>query len=276
MLEFATGPGFFKVEQDRALALVDDAVDARDRRRPRAGAARGGQAELERVEAGESEADRWQLEQRIRHAENQLAVATGGDEATSDRVSPAGRERWRSRGMPRILARLTCAEASASADECFRLRSSVPEAARQPLINDRPICYSEHPESFERQLGDRVNKRLKSPAVFRASFGEERDDEPDGTAQGTARQRIIVLDGSWGVLIQRQVRGEEAYRGERFRDHPRDVAGDPDLLNLTRPEVVLGIHRDYFSAGADIATTNTFTATRSGRPTTGSRSTPPR
>src|SRR4051812_34219716 len=79
------------------------------------------------------------------------------------------------------------------------------------------------------------------------------------------RDRIGVLDGSWGVLIQRDVRGEEAYRGERFRDHPRDVAGDPDLLNLTRPEVVLDIHRRYFEAGADIATTNTFTATRIGQ-----------
>jgi 5-methyltetrahydrofolate--homocysteine methyltransferase len=77
--------------------------------------------------------------------------------------------------------------------------------------------------------------------------------------------RIAILDGSWGVLIQREIRGEEAYRGERFRDHPRDVAGDPDLLNLTRPEVVLGIHRDYFAAGADITTTNTFTATRIGQ-----------
>jgi 5-methyltetrahydrofolate--homocysteine methyltransferase len=77
--------------------------------------------------------------------------------------------------------------------------------------------------------------------------------------------RIVVLDGSWGVLIQREVRGEEAYRGERFRDHPRDVAGNPDLLNLTRPEVVLGIHRDYFAAGADVATTNTFTATSIGQ-----------
>jgi 5-methyltetrahydrofolate--homocysteine methyltransferase len=79
------------------------------------------------------------------------------------------------------------------------------------------------------------------------------------------RERIAVLDGSWGVLIQRQVRGEEAYRGERFKDHPRDVAGDPDLLNLTRPEVVLDIHRQYFAAGADIATTNTFTATSIGQ-----------
>jgi F-type H+-transporting ATPase subunit epsilon len=74
--EFATGPGFFKVENDRALALVDDAVsadeidDARARRQ-----LEEAQAELERVERGESDADRWQLEQRIRHAENQLTVA---------------------------------------------------------------------------------------------------------------------------------------------------------------------------------------------------------
>ncbi|MGB2952511.1 MAG: methionine synthase [Gaiellaceae bacterium] len=79
------------------------------------------------------------------------------------------------------------------------------------------------------------------------------------------RERILVLDGSWGVLLQRQIKGEEAYRGERFRDHPHDLAGDPDLLNLTRPEVVLGIHREYFEAGADVATTNTFTATRIGQ-----------
>jgi 5-methyltetrahydrofolate--homocysteine methyltransferase len=74
-----------------------------------------------------------------------------------------------------------------------------------------------------------------------------------------------VLDGSWGVLIQRELKGEEAYRGERFADHPNDVAGDPDLLNLTRPEVISRIHDDYFAAGADIATTNTFTATTIGQ-----------
>jgi 5-methyltetrahydrofolate--homocysteine methyltransferase len=79
------------------------------------------------------------------------------------------------------------------------------------------------------------------------------------------RQRIAVLDGSWGVLIQKRVRGEDEYRGERFRDHPRDVAGNPDLLNLTQPEIVREIHRSYFAAGADIATTNTFTATRIGQ-----------
>jgi len=76
VVEFATGPGFFKVELDRALALVDDAVQAKDidddRARAQLEAAR---AELERLDAGESQADRWQLEQRIRHAENQLDVS---------------------------------------------------------------------------------------------------------------------------------------------------------------------------------------------------------
>ena len=76
MREFATGPGFFQVQLDRAIALVDDAVlasevdDARAREQLEAA-----QTELERVERGESNADRWQLEQRIRHAENQLSVA---------------------------------------------------------------------------------------------------------------------------------------------------------------------------------------------------------
>ncbi len=73
--EFATGPGFFKVEQDRALALVDDAVDAREVDEARAREQlETTQAELERLDRGESDADRWQLEQRIKHAENQLAV----------------------------------------------------------------------------------------------------------------------------------------------------------------------------------------------------------
>jgi F-type H+-transporting ATPase subunit epsilon len=73
--EFATGAGFFKVEQDRALALVDDAVDAKEideaRAREQLDEAR---RELERLDAGESEADRWRLEQQLRHAENQLSV----------------------------------------------------------------------------------------------------------------------------------------------------------------------------------------------------------
>ena len=74
--EFATGPGFFKVELDRAIALVDDAVAANeiDHERARRQLEEAKQ-ELERVERGESDADRWKLEQQIKHAENQLAVS---------------------------------------------------------------------------------------------------------------------------------------------------------------------------------------------------------
>jgi F-type H+-transporting ATPase subunit epsilon len=76
VLEFATGPGFFKVELDRALALVDDAVNVKEiddaRAQEQLDAAK---AELAKVDAGESQAERWQLEERIKHAENQLAVS---------------------------------------------------------------------------------------------------------------------------------------------------------------------------------------------------------
>ena len=74
--EYATGPGFFKVEQDRAIALVDDAVLANEIDHERAQRQlEEAQAELERLDRGESTADRWQLEQRVRHAENMLAVS---------------------------------------------------------------------------------------------------------------------------------------------------------------------------------------------------------
>ena len=78
-------------------------------------------------------------------------------------------------------------------------------------------------------------------------------------------QRIVVLDGPWGTMLQGIGLTAADYRGERLRDHPRDVAGDPDLLNLTRPDVVRDVHRQYLAAGADITTTNTFTATSIGQ-----------
>ena len=77
--------------------------------------------------------------------------------------------------------------------------------------------------------------------------------------------RIAVLDGSWGVLIHRRGLSEADYRGERFKAHGRDVKGNPDLLNLTRPDLITEIHDAYFEAGADLTTTNTFTATSIGQ-----------
>jgi 5-methyltetrahydrofolate--homocysteine methyltransferase len=78
-------------------------------------------------------------------------------------------------------------------------------------------------------------------------------------------ERVVVLDGAWGTMLQGAKLTPEDYRGDRFTDHPRDVTGDPDLLNLTRPDVILDVHRRYLAAGADITTTNTFTATSIGQ-----------
>jgi 5-methyltetrahydrofolate--homocysteine methyltransferase len=89
-----------------------------------------------------------------------------------------------------------------------------------------------------------------------------------GTAQALRElldRRIAVLDGAWGTMLQGARLTPADYRGDRFGDHPRDVTGDPDLLNLTRPDLVLDVHRRYLAADADITTTNTFTATSIGQ-----------
>jgi F-type H+-transporting ATPase subunit epsilon len=89
VVDFATGPGFFKVEQDRALALVDDAVDARHIDSERAQRQlEEAEEELERIERGESDADRWQVEQRVAHAQNQLDVYAGGGGGRIRPVAP--------------------------------------------------------------------------------------------------------------------------------------------------------------------------------------------
>ncbi|HAC46942.1 MAG TPA: methionine synthase, partial [Chloroflexi bacterium] len=75
------------------------------------------------------------------------------------------------------------------------------------------------------------------------------------------KQRIVIFDGSIGVLLQKQGLTEEDWRGERFRDHPKLLKNNVDILNLSRPDVVSRIHREYLEAGADLITTNTFTAT---------------
>ncbi|MEX0427091.1 methionine synthase [Nocardioides sp. DS6] len=86
---------------------------------------------------------------------------------------------------------------------------------------------------------------------------------PDPTEDLTAilRERIMVLDGAMGTAIQRDRPDEAGYRGERFADWPTDVVGNNDLLSLTQPELIVGIHREYLAAGADIIETNTFNAT---------------
>src|SRR5690348_649908 len=79
--------------------------------------------------------------------------------------------------------------------------------------------------------------------------------------KAAAKERILVLDGSWGVMIQKEKLSEADFRGERFATHNQPIQGDNDILCLTRPDIVAGLHDRYFEAGADIAETNTFTAT---------------
>lgn len=76
------------------------------------------------------------------------------------------------------------------------------------------------------------------------------------------QERILVLDGAMGTMIQRHPLQEEDFRGERFQDHPHPLKGNNDLLSLTRPDLIADIHAAYFEAGADIAETNTFSSTR--------------
>lgn len=79
--------------------------------------------------------------------------------------------------------------------------------------------------------------------------------------KAAATDRILVLDGSWGVMIQRRELSEEEFRGPRFADHPVQMKGNNDILCLTRPDVIADLHDQYFAAGADISETNTFSAT---------------
>lgn len=86
--------------------------------------------------------------------------------------------------------------------------------------------------------------------------------QPDATEELTALlgERIVILDGAMGTAIQRDRPDEAGYRGERFADWPSDLQGNNDLLSITQPDIIAGIHREYLEAGADIIETNTFSS----------------
>ena len=79
--------------------------------------------------------------------------------------------------------------------------------------------------------------------------------------QNLLKERILVLDGAMGTMIQRHNLTEADFRGEQFKNHPHDLKGNNDLLSLTQPEIIKNIHREYLAAGADIIETNTFNST---------------
>ena len=79
--------------------------------------------------------------------------------------------------------------------------------------------------------------------------------------KAAAKERVLILDGSWGAMIQTKGLVEADYRGARFKDHPGQLKGNNDMLCLTRPDIVTGLHDAYYAAGADISETNTFSST---------------
>ena len=79
--------------------------------------------------------------------------------------------------------------------------------------------------------------------------------------KAAAKERILILDGSWGVMIQKRGLAEADYRGERFKDAKGELKGNNDVLCLTRPDIIAELHDAYYGAGADISETNTFSAT---------------
>ncbi len=83
--------------------------------------------------------------------------------------------------------------------------------------------------------------------------------------KAAAKERVLILDGAWGVMFQKRNLTEADYRGDRFLDHPGQMKGNNDILCLTRPDIVADLHDQYFAAGADISETNTFSATTIGQ-----------
>jgi 5-methyltetrahydrofolate--homocysteine methyltransferase len=81
------------------------------------------------------------------------------------------------------------------------------------------------------------------------------------TIEHILKERILIIDGAMGTMIQRHTLTEEDFRGERFKDHKHPLKGNNDLLSITRPDIIKDIHRQYLEAGADIIETNTFSGT---------------
>lgn len=115
---------------------------------------------------------------------------------------------------------------------------------------------------------------MTAPVTTPASDSFAPNIRPDCTDELTAalRQRIMVIDGAMGTAIQRDRPDEAGYRGERFKDWPSDLVGNNDLLNLTQPQIIEGIHREYPRRAPTSSRPTPSTRTRSRCPTTAWRS----
>ncbi|XP_059504639.1 methionine synthase isoform X1 [Stegostoma tigrinum] len=101
-----------------------------------------------------------------------------------------------------------------------------------------------------------------APAYGTGSTGAGPRSSLQDELKAILQKRIMVLDGAMGTMIQQHKLGERDYRGEEFKEHPKPLKGNNDLLSITQPDLICKIHKDYLLAGADIVETNTFSSTR--------------
>src|SRR5690606_29093072 len=126
-------------------------------------------------------------------------------------------------------------------------------AAAGGRLRRLPLLHPEPGRPGLRHLPGAGRSRTRGPRMTRT--------ERLAALDVVARERILILDGAWGVMLQRERLEEADYRGDLFTAHNQPLKGDHDLLGLTRPDIVTRLHDAYFAAGADIASTNTFNAT---------------
>ena len=91
------------------------------------------------------------------------------------------------------------------------------------------------------------------------NFFKNRPTEQD--LENLVKERIVIMDGAMGTMIQQEKLVEEDFRGDLFKNHAKELKGNNDLLCLTRQDIIRNIHQSYFNAGSDIVETNTFSAT---------------
>src|SRR6478752_4219617 len=101
-------------------------------------------------------------------------------------------------------------------------------------------------------------KKISHPLYLGLSGQAHEHTEMPMKIEEILKERILVLDGAMGTMIQRHKLEEKDFRGEILKDHPHPLKGNNDLLSITRPDIIKEIHRQYFEAGSDIVETNTF------------------
>jgi 5-methyltetrahydrofolate--homocysteine methyltransferase len=110
-------------------------------------------------------------------------------------------------------------------------------------------------------LKNRTNTQAQSKPCFNAQVEVPKKIENMSTLEKELQQRILIIDGAMGTMIQRHKLNEADFRAARFADWHKDVKGNNDLLSITQPDIIIGIHQQYLDAGADIIETNTFSST---------------